>query len=388
MIFQLLLQAVDYIMGDPGLILSCLAALIWVVTIGLPWQPWRTREVLEVEGITEDTIDLGDITVIIPARNEADVIRTTLLSLDKQGQGLKVIVVDDESDDGTAKIAQQSSLENLKIVLSSPLPRGWTGKLWAQQQGLQEVETALTLLLDADIELLPGIIQRLKTKQEIEGLQFVSLMAVLKFSSFWEKLLMPAFIYFFKMIYPFALSNQQNHKMAAAAGGCILVKTDALRKIGGMASIKDAVIDDCTLAKKIKSAGYKTWIGLTHAAVSQRPYIKLAEIWDMVARTAYTQLFYSVWLLLGCTLLMLLMYWLPLIGLLFFQGIPQFLCLFSLGVMIIAYMPTIMFYSLSPVWSLAMPVIAVLYLMMTWTSALRYWKGERSRWKGRIYQNI
>ena len=375
-------------MGDSGLILSCLAALIWVLTIGLPWQPWRTREVLEAEDITGDEIDLGEITVVIPARNEADVIRTTLLSLEKQGQGLKVIVVDDESEDGTSIIAQQSSLENLKIILSSPLPKGWTGKLWAQQQGLQEVETAFTLLLDADIELLPGIIKSLKYKQEIEDLHFVSLMAVLKFSSFWEKLLMPAFIYFFKMIYPFALSNQDGHKIAAAAGGCILVKTDALRKIGGMSSIKDAVIDDCTLAKKIKSAGYKTWVGLTHAAVSQRPYVKLTEIWDMVARTAYTQLFYSVWLLLACTLLMLVMYWLPLVGLLFFQGIPQFLCLFSLGVMVIAYMPTLMFYSLSPVWSFAMPAIVVIYLMMTWTSAIRYWRGERSRWKGRVYQNI
>ena len=373
-------------MGDSGLILSCLAALIWVLTIGLPWQPWRTREVLEAEDITGDEIDLGEITVVIPARNEADVIRTTLLSLEKQGQGLKVIVVDDESEDGTSIIAQQSSLENLKIILSSPLPKGWTGKLWAQQQGLQEVETAFTLLLDADIELLPGIIKSLKYKQEIEDLHFVSLMAVLKFSSFWEKLLMPAFIYFFKMIYPFALSNQDGHKIAAAAGGCILVKTDALRKIGGMSSIKDAVIDDCTLAKKIKSAGYKTWVGLTHAAVSQRPYVKLTEIWDMVARTAYTQLFYSVWLLLACTLLMLVMYWLPLVGLLFFQGIPQFLCLFSLGVMVIAYMPTLMFYSLSPVWSFAMPAIVVIYLMMTWTSAIRYWRGERSRWKGRVYQ--
>lgn len=375
-------------MDDPGLLLSSFAALIWAITIGLPWQPWRTREVLEVDDNVEGIIDLGDITVVIPARNEAEVIHNTLSALKKQGQGLKVIVVDDESDDETSEIAQQTTLENLTIIRSKPLPKGWTGKLWAQQQGLQEVSTDFTLLLDADIELLPGLIQGLKSKQEVEGVQFVSLMAVLRFSTFWEKLLMPAFIYFFKLIYPFALSNQQGHRMAAAAGGCILVRTEALRQIGGMASIKDAVIDDCTLAKKIKSAGYKTWVGLTHAVVSQRPYIKLSEIWEMVARTAYTQLYYSVWLLLGCTLVMLLMFWLPLIGLIYFQGISQLLSLFSLAIMVIAYLPTLRFYSFSPVWSIAMPAIAGLYLLMTWTSALRYWRGERSRWKGRVYQNV
>lgn len=343
---------------------------------------------MEAEDFVSSKTYLNDITVVIPARNEAEVIGSTLSALKEQGQGLKVIVVDDESEDGTFDIANRTTLENLKIIRSKSLPKGWTGKLWAQEQGLQEVDTDFTLLLDADIELLPGLMNALKSKLEKDELQFVSLMAVLRFSTFWEKLLMPSFIYFFKLIYPFALSNQQGRKMAAAAGGCILVRTDALRKIGGMASIKDAVIDDCTLAKKIKSAGYKTWVGLTHAVVSQRPYDKLSEIWEMVARTAYTQLYYSVWLLMGCTLTMLLMFWAPVTGLFYFQGAAQLISFFSLVMMVVTYLPTLKFYSFSPAWSIAMPVIAGLYLLMTWTSALRYWRGERSRWKGRVYQNV
>lgn len=374
-------------MSDSGFIVSCLAALFWAITIGLPWHPWRTREYLEADDFIKGKTHLNDITVVIPARNEAEVIGRTLIALKEQGHGLKVIVVDDESEDGTFDIANRTTLENLEIIRSKPLPKGWTGKLWAQQQGLQVVDTDFTLLLDADIELMPGLLLALKSKLEAEQLQFVSLMAMLRFSTFWEKLLMPSFIYFFKLIYPFALSNEKNSKMAAAAGGCILVRTDALRKIGGMTSIKDAVIDDCTLAKKIKSAGYKTWVGLTHGVVSQRPYNSLMEIWEMVARTAYTQLYYSLWLLIGCTLTMLLMFWAPLAGLVYFEGTAQIISFISLVMMMVTYLPTLKFYSFSPAWSIAMPVIAGLYLLMTWTSALRYWRGERSRWKGRVYQN-
>jgi len=248
------------------------------------------------------------------------------------------------------------------------------------------VQTPLVLLLDADIFLTPGILSALKTKRDAKGLQFVSLMAMLKVDSFWEKMLMPAFIYFFKMLYPFALANNPASKMAAAAGGCILVDTQVLHAIGGMAEIKDAVIDDCTLAKKIKQAGYKTWVGLTHGVISQRPYVSLTEIWDMVARTAYTQLFYSNFLLLICTLLMTLMHLLPLYGLVFFTGSAWFFSMLAWLIMLALYLPTLRFYKLNSAWALCMPVIAGLYLLMTWTSAVRYWQGERSRWKGRIYQ--
>ncbi|WP_031432939.1 glycosyltransferase [Methylomarinum vadi] len=371
-------------MVELGFYLSALAVLIWGITLLLPWQPWRSREVLQPEDFDED-YDLSDITVVIPARDEAGVIAETLASLKQQGRGLKVIVVDDESSDGTADIARASGLAGLKVIESAPLPAGWTGKLWAQEQGLSHVETGLTLLLDADIALRPGMIKGLKQKYLAGDVQFISLMAVLRFDSFWEKVLMPAFIYFFKMIYPFALANEPSSKMAAAAGGCILVETEALRKIGGMASIRDAVIDDCTLAKTIKNSGYNTWIGLTHGVISQRPYGNLAEIWQMVARTAYTQLNYSLLLLLACTFLMLLLYWWPLLALFYFSGEALVLNLFSLFLMMLMVWPTLRFYSFNPLWALLMPAVACLYLMMTWTSAIRYWRGERSRWKGRSY---
>ncbi len=365
--------------------LSALALLIWGITLLLPWQPWRTREVLEPAEGEDESFDLHDVTVVIPARNEAEVIAQTLASLKIQGSGLKVVVVNDDSDDDTAEIARATELPGLTVIESAPLPTGWTGKLWAQEQGRQHVETGLTLLLDADIALRPGMLKSLKQKYQAGGVQFISLMAVLRFDSFWERLLMPSFIYFFKMIYPFALANRPASKIAAAAGGCILVETEALEKIGGMAAIKDALIDDCTLAKTIKNSGYNTWIGLTHGVVSQRPYGTLHDIWQMVARTAYTQLGYSLSLLLLCTFLMLLLYWWPTLGLLFFSGGAVLLNLLSILIMLVLVVPTLRFYSFNPLWGLLMPVVAGLYLMMTWTSAIRYWRGEKSRWKGRSY---
>ncbi len=365
--------------------LSVLAGVVWLITLLLPWQPWRNREVLEAEADFSD-FDLHDVTVLIPARDEAEVIAGTLQSLKQQGRGLKVVLVDDDSSDETVNIARASGLENLTIIESKSLPPGWTGKLWAQEQGLKAVNTPLLLLLDADIALKPGMLKALKQKQQKDGLQFVSLMAVLRFQSFWEKLLMPAFIYFFKMIYPFALANSPKSKMAAAAGGCIFLETAVLKDIGGMAVIKDAVIDDCTLAKTIKSKGYKIWVGLTHGVISQRPYVGLGEIWQMVARTAYTQLHYSLLLLLLCTLIMLLMYWWPLMAV-FWAETPAELFIngLSLSIMITLYLPTLFFYRLNPLWALTIPIVAALYLMMTWTSAIRYWRGEKSRWKGRRY---
>lgn len=353
----------------------------------LPWLPWTVRECLEAETDFKATPDLSDITVVIPARNEAQVIAETLTALRSQGQGLQIVLVDDESEDNTAEIARELQLPNLKVITSKPLPVGWTGKLWAQHQGLKVVDTDLTLLIDADIKLLPGIIHSLKTKLKTESLDFVSLMAELRFLSFWERLLMPAFIYFFKMIYPFALANKQGNAIAAAAGGCILVKTACLHQINAMESLKDAVIDDCTLAKKIKRAGYSTWIGLTRSVLSQRPYISLSEIWEMVARTAYSQLLYSFVLLLLCTLVMFLMYVWPLLTITFNTGMSMLFGFLSLVIMVLLYLPTLRFYSLHWIWALLMPAIAGLYLLMTWTSALRYWRGERSRWKGRVYQN-
>ncbi len=365
--------------------LSFFSAMLWLVTLLLPWQPWRVREVLEEN--TDSSSDLSDITAVIPARNEADVIATTLAALVAQGNGLKIIVVDDGSDDATSEVVIQAGIKNLELIQAAGLPTGWTGKLWAQEQGLKKVDTHFVLLLDADIELVPGAIQSALNKLLQDDLQLVSLMAKLRFSTFWEKLLMPAFIYFFKMIYPFHLSNQTGSRVAAAAGGFILVETEWLKKIGGMEVIRDAIIDDCSLAKKIKSTGGRIWTGLTHVVVSQRAYLNLKDIWEMVARTAFTQLNYSVVLLIVCTLVLILVYWVPVAGVIFFHGMAFWFSLFALIAMVLAYLPTLKFYHLDFGWALLMPFTAILYLLMTWSSAIRYWKGERSRWKGRVYQD-
>lgn len=357
------------------------AAALWGIVLVLPWQPWRNREVLEPTGSSD--FSYHDLTVLIPARNEAAVIASTLEALAKQAPGLQVVVVDDDSEDDTAAVARKVQHLSLTIIPGRPLPEGWSGKLWALEQGLKAVSTDKVLLLDADIQLEPGMLAALLNKLARGEADFVSVMARLRTCGFWEKLLLPAFVYFFKLLYPFALANSGLSRIAAAAGGCILTRVEVLRDCGAFWSLKDALIDDCTLAKKVKRRGYRTWIGLSHGVVSQRSYDDLATVWDMVARTAFTQLRYSILLLALCTGVVGLMAWVPAAALLlprcFWLGIA------SLGMTVLSYLPMLRFYRLSPAWGLVLPIVATLYLLMTWDSALRYLRGERSRWKGRVY---
>ncbi|MDD2767356.1 MAG: glycosyltransferase [Methylococcus sp.] len=352
----------------------------------LPWRPWLNREVLHAERCGRDA-ELNDVTVVIPARDEAAVIGQTLAALKDQGTGLRVVLVDDGSADGTADAALRVEGLDLAVLRNETLPAGWSGKLWALEQGAARVGTEYTVLLDADIVLLPGVLGALRNKMHGENIHFASVMASLRMTNAWEKLLMPAFVYFFKMLYPFALANSPDRRFAAAAGGCIMLETRLLGQIGGFASIHGALIDDCTLAKTVKAAGARTWIGLSREVVSLRPYDTLADVWEMIARTAFTQLRYSVWLLAACTLLMLMLFWLPLAGL--FAPDAGIRLAAAWGALLIAwtYAPSLRFYGRCIGWSLLMPVIAGLYLAMTWSSALRYWRGERSRWKGRVYRS-
>lgn len=369
------------------MIVFCLACLGWVGLLLVPWRPWSTRERLDPAC---GSAELSDITVLIPARDEAEVIAQSLAGLQKQGSSLKVILIDDGSSDGTAERARRTCSDSepnvlLTIIPGAPLPLGWAGKLWALEQGWQQARTDLILLLDADIRLEPGIVASLKNKLQKEELGLISLMAELRMESFWEKLLVPAFIYYFKLVYPFALANSPRAKLGAAAGGCILLRREALGKLGGFGALRDAIIDDCTLAQKVKSAGYKTWLGLTHSAISLRPYPTLASIWNMVARSAFTQLRYSAWLLLLTTAALLFFYWVPLGGLFSRNDLAASISALGLGAMVFSFVPTLRYYGRSPLWALLLPLIATLYLLMTWTSALRYWRGRRSEWKGRVY---
>jgi hopene-associated glycosyltransferase HpnB len=318
-----------------GLILAAAGAAIWLIILLLPWRSWSTRESL-------DAVPGG------PA---------------------------------------PAGLEGLEIIEGAPLPEGWSGKLWALEQGRKRAETPLLLLLDADIGLEPGTLAALIQRRADTGAAFVSLMARLRMISGWEILLMPAFVYFFKLLYPFALSNAKRGPVAAGAGGCILIEADAIETIGGFGAIHGALIDDCALANAVKRAGYGTWIGLTHSAVSLRPYPGLRNIWDMVARNAFTQLRYSSALLLAVSAIFVLACAVPVLALIAFPGIgATLLGTLGLAAMAASYIPTLRYYGLSPLLALLMPVIGVLYLAMTWSSAIRYWRGVRSEWKGRVYR--
>jgi hopene-associated glycosyltransferase HpnB len=368
-------------------LLACVpGAILWLIILGLPWRPWSTRERLHGGG-TSPPPDTNDLTVLIPARNEARQIGRTLAAIREQAPDVAVLMVDDRSDDGSSEAARATGLANLKVIEGLPMPDGWTGKLWVLDQGLAEVETPLTLLLDADIELGPGIIAALLEQRRTEDLQMVSLMATLETHGFWEKLLLPAFVYFFKLLYPFHLSNSSFRWVAAGAGGCVLIETKILTEIDAFDSLKGALIDDCALAAKVKAAGHSIWTGLSHSVVSHRSYDGIGNIWEMVARTAYTQLRYSPLLLVGCVAALSWAFWLPVLGLAAGDQTARIASMTAMAAMISTYLPTLRFYRLSPLWSLTLPFTGTLYLAMTINSAWRYYRGVRSTWRGRVYSS-
>ncbi len=363
---------------------AALAALSWGVLLVLPWMPWRTRErLVPVRG---ETTDLGDITALVPARDEGPRIAATLAALAAQGRGLAVVLVDDESSDDTAARALECGIPDLTVVRGKPLPAGWSGKVWAQHQGEAHLVRALTLLVDADIELAPGTVAALRARLDQRGAGMVSVLAAPCFESRWARLLMPAFVFFFRLLYPFALANRARARTAAAAGGCVLLRTEALRAAGGFGAIRDALIDDCALARRVKDAGYPIWIGLTHAARSRRPVAGLGDLWRVVTRTAFTQLRYSPWRLLACTVAMLVAFAAPLAALAVPSPPVRLLGATALICATFAYLPTLRYYRLGGAWALGLVVAAGLFLAMTWASAAGYWNGRRSVWRGRVYR--
>jgi hopene-associated glycosyltransferase HpnB len=368
----------------------CLAlpgVVIWLAILALPWRPWLVGETLDCEQPVSD-LDLSDVTVLIPARNEAETLPVTLAALAWQGMNLEIVVVDDQSQDGTAGVVRRACLARTRLVSGTPPPAGWSGKLWALEQGRRQVRRPLILLLDADIELRPGMVATLRAKLRRDRLQLVSLMARLRTESLWEKLLVPAFVYFFKLLYPFRLANDPAcARVAAAAGGCTLLEARVLEEIGAFASIRGELIDDCALAARVKEKGFATWIGLTRSVHSIRRYDSLWPLWNMVARSAFTQLRHSSLLLLGATAVILAAYCLPLIALRVGSPTSVVLSVTALTAMMLSYLPTLRFYRLSPAWAVALPLVGTLYLAMTWASAYRWWVGRGSAWKGRTYSD-
>lgn len=384
------------------LTLATLSLMIWVFLL-LAWGGfWRCNQFLPHQ--STDLPAYPAITVIVPARDEADVLDRSLSSLLQQDYPgkLRVILVDDQSSDGTGQVAQAiaaqlGQAERLTVITGQPLPGGWSGKLWAVEQGWRHIQQGeapsdYVLLTDADIAHGNQTVKQLVQKAETENLALVSLMVMLRCESGWEKFLIPAFIFFFQKLYPFPWVNNPARKMAAAAGGCILLRRQALTAIGGIAALKEALIDDCTLAQKVKALNVPIWLGLSRDNWSLRPYDRLETIWDMVARTAYTQLNYNPLLLVGTLVGMGLVYFMAplavLLGLVL--GNPYLLGVGALtwGLMAIAYGPTLNLYGRSPLWGLALPVIALLYNLMTLDSAWRHWRGQGGGWKGRVYPQV
>jgi hopene-associated glycosyltransferase HpnB len=377
------------------LIASALALVAWLAVLAAPWQPHRTRERLEADP-SDEGADLASVTVLIPARDEAEVIGRTIAALARQGRGLVAVLVDDQSADGTAEVVARAAASagaerlSVRVIGGAPLPSGWAGKLWALEQGLATVDRPFLLLLDADIELAPGMLAGLLRAAHERSASLVSIMAELACATFCEKLLAPAFVFFFKLLYPFALANDPAKRTAAAAGGCMLVRTAELRAIGGFAAIRGAIIDDCSLAAKLKANRQRIWLGMSRSVRSLRSYSDVGEFWRMVSRSAFTQLRYSTALLLLATALLVVTLLLPPVA------SAVFLCSggrvggAGLGVLAWAaatgaYWPTVRFYRLAGPWTLTLPLAATLFLAMTWSSAIGYWRGTRATWKNRSY---
>ena len=374
--------------------------LIWlylVVARGGFWRAVQRDDASPLDGIAPGAWPV--VSAVIPARDEADCVGQTVASLLRQtypGE-FNMVLVDDQSRDRTAEVAREAAAASgaagrLTVISGSALPAGWTGKLWAQRQGVEACENAprppeFILFTDADIVYAPDALQVLVARAKADGLVLTSLMAKLRCKSFAERMFVPAFIFFFQMLYPFAWANNPRRATAAAAGGCMLVRREALRAAGGLESIRTALIDDCSLAKLLKAQGPIS-ITLTDRVHSIRAYPEIGEIRRMVSRTAYAQLHYSPLILLGTVLGLALTYLAPVALTLFARGWPQFIGLFSWILMVLAFRPILRFYRLSVLWAPFLPVIAAIYMAFTLDSAYQHARGRGGMWKGRAQANV
>ena len=337
----------------------------------------------------------ANVTVVIPARDEAEGIGACIGSLLRQDYAgdWSIVLVDDGSSDGTADIARKAATAlgaepRLHVVAGAPLPTGWTGKLWAVKQGIDAAlrlapGTEYLLLSDADIVYAPDTLAALVGQARAGGLVLTSLMVKLRCESLAERALIPAFIFFFEMLYPFAWINRPDTGTAGAAGGCMLVRADTLGQAGGIERIRSALIDDCALAGVLKVRG-PIWLGLTERAHSIRAYPDFEDIRRMVARSAYAQLRYSPLILAGVLAGMGVTYLAPPLLALFGSGWPRIFGLAAWLIMAVAFQPTLRFYRVSPLWGIALPAIAFCYTLFTFDSARQYARGKGGLWKGRV----
>jgi hopene-associated glycosyltransferase HpnB len=380
-----------------ALLLAAASLAVWIYLIAARGGFWAAR--IREEGLAPPIPAAWPaIAVVVPARNEAEHIARSLSSLlaqDYPGR-LAIIVVDDQSTDGTASDAERVAtasrgIPQLTVIEGAPLPPGWTGKVWAMSQGMAQA-VQLTpapeylLFTDADIAYRPAVVRHLVALATSRGYVLTSLMVTLRCQSFAEKALIPAFVFFFQMLYPFAWVNRTGTRTAAAAGGCMLVKAEALRAIGGMSAIRGALIDDCALAKKLKPLG-PIWLGLTGRVASLRAYPDVRAVGRMVARSAYDELRSSPALLFGTLGGLALTFFVPPLAAVLATGAPRLVGALGWLLMVVAFVPMLRFYKRSPLWGLGLPLIAAAYLVFTTNSAYQHCRGRGGAWKGRIQAN-
>ncbi len=372
-----------------ALLIAVICLGIWLYLLLGRGGFWRVREQpslpLRRTGLS--------VSIVMPARDEAANIGnavTSLLSQSYPGR-IELCVVDDHSTDGTADVARRAAqaveaADKLTIVEADPLPPGWTGKLWALSCGVKSLSAWPDYLLftDADIVHAPDNVAGLVARAESDGLDLVSLMVKLRCDSFAERALIPAFLFFFLKLYPPSWIADLEAKTAGAAGGCILIRPSALRRIGGIEQIRSELIDDCALAREVKRGG-PIWMGLTSRTVSTRAYQTAGEIFQMISRTAFTQLRHSVLMLAGTVIGLTLTYLAPVVLVIAGPNLEVHVLGASAWLLMsVAYWPTLRFYGRSPLWAPFLPAVALFYLCATVYSAIGYWTGRGGLWKGRV----
>lgn len=373
--------------------LALLSLAIWLVLFFFWGGFWRIWEADADRSSLSPPRAWPRVAAIIPARNEAPSIAAVVAALSKQDYAgeFSVVIVDDHSDDGTAELARRAAAESgasTRIqALSAPgLAPGWTGKLWALHSGVAAslgAQPDFFWFTDADCLHSPDTLRRLVSRAEHDHLDLTSLMVTLESRTFAERLLIPPFLYFFLMLYPPNWISDARCKTAGAAGGSILLRRAALERIGGLAAIRSEIIDDCSLARAIKRSGGKIWMGLTRAGRSLRAYSGFGEIRDMIARTAFTQLRYSTWQLLGTLAGLALTFLVPVVLTFAPQNKIWLPALLAWCLLTASFLPTVAFYRLSPIWAPLLPLAALFYSYATLLSAIRYWFGRGGQWKGR-----
>ena len=374
------------------ILFSFLPLLIWAYLLLGRGMFWLARE-RDDRDEPQAPAAWPAVVAVVPARNEADVIARSIRSLLAQDYpgAFRVVLVDDQSDDGTAEAARAAAkaagvMERLEVLSGQPLPLGWVGKMWAMDQGVAHASRSAPtylLLTDADIGHEADNLRRLVARAEAGRLSLATLMVRLTTETFAERLLIPAFVFFFDMLFPFAWVNRPASRVSAGAGGCMLVRGEALEAAGGIAAIRSAIIDDCALAARLKAQG-PIWLGLTLRARSLRPYGSIGDIGRMVSRSAYAQLNYSPLLLAGTLMGMIVTYIAPPADALFGHGLERELGLAAWLLMALSFQPMLRLYRRSPLWGLALPAIGALYTSFTIQSAVQVWRGRGGMWKGRV----